>query len=285
MEKSELFQIGDVAKMFHLSVGSLRHYEKMGLLEPEYIDRETGYRYYSTRQFECLNTIRYLRVLDMPLLQIADFLKNRDIDKMREMLCQQREAVIQKQRDLQIIERKIDNRLQQLCNALSSEFNVVRIIQTEARRITWIRNSISINSYLDLETSIRQLEEQQKDAVVFLGKVGVGITKENLQQKQYGSYDMVFLILDKEDFYEGVVAELPEETCVSIRFCGSHKEAPVYYQKLDEYISEHNLKIAGFSKEITMIDYGITNDTGQFVTEIQIPVTGGCCEKSVRNQS
>ncbi len=188
-------------------------------------------------------------------------------------------------RDLQIIERKIDNRLQQLCNALSSEFNVVRIIQTEARRITWIRNSISINSYLDLETSIRQLEKQQKDAVVFLGKVGVGITQENLQQKQYGSYDMVFLILDKEDFYEGVVAELPEETCVSIRFCGSHKEAPVYYRKLDDFISEHNLKIAGFSKEITMIDYGITNDTGQFVTEIQIPVTGECCEKIVRKQS
>lgn len=65
MEKHELFQIGDVAKMFHLSVGSLRHYEKIGLVSPEYIDQETGYRYYSTRQFECLNTIHYLRVLDM----------------------------------------------------------------------------------------------------------------------------------------------------------------------------------------------------------------------------
>lgn len=272
MEKHELFQIGDVAKMFHLSVGTLRHYEKTGLLQPEYIDEKTGYRYYSTRQFECLNTIRYLRVLDMPLPQIADFLKNRDIDKMREMLCQQREAVIRRQRELQIIERKIDNRLQQLENALSSEFDIVRIVRTEARRITWIRNSISINSYLDLETSIRQLEEQQKDAVVFLGKVGVGITQEKLQQKQYGSYDMVFLILDKEDSYQGVVVELPEETCVSIRFCGSHNEAPVYYRKLDDFISNHKLTITGFSKEITMIDYGITNDTNQFVTEIQIPI-------------
>ncbi len=58
----------------------------------------------------------------------------------------------------------------------------------------------------------------------------------------------------------------------SIRFCGSHKEAPAYYRKLDGFISEHRLKITGFSKEITMIDYGITNDTDQFVTEIQIPV-------------
>lgn len=273
MEKHELFQIGDVAKMFHLSVGSLRHYEKAGLLQPEYIDEETGYRYYSTRQFECLNTIRYLRVLDMPLPQIADFLKNKDIDKIREMLCQQRETVIRKQKDLQIIERKIDNRLRQLEDALSSEFNVVNLIQTEARRIAWIRNNLCINSYLDLETSIRQLEEQQQDAVAFLGKVGVGITKENLLQKQYGRYDMVFLILDEEDSYHGTVAELPKETCVSIRFCGSHSEAPVYYQKLDDFIVTHKLTITSFSREITMIDYGITNDTSQFVTEIQIPIT------------
>ena len=79
MEKRGLYQIGDVAKMFHISVGTLRHYEKAGLLQPEYTDIETGYRYYSTRQFECLNTIRYLRVLDMPLEQIADFLNNRVI--------------------------------------------------------------------------------------------------------------------------------------------------------------------------------------------------------------
>lgn len=273
MEKHELFQIGDVAKMFHLSVGSLRHYEKAGLLQPEYIDEKTGYRYYSTRQFECLNTIHYLRVLDMPLPQIADFLKNKDIDKIREMLCQQRETVIRKQKDLQIIERKIDNRLRQLEDALSSEFNVVNLIQTEAHRIAWIRNNLCINSYLDLETSIRQLEEQQQDAVAFLGKVGVGITKENLLQKQYGKYDMVFLILDEEDSYHGTVAELPKETCVSIRFCGSHNEAPVYYQKLDNFIVNHKLTITSFSREITMVDYGITNDTSQFVTEIQIPIT------------
>lgn len=272
MEKQELFQISDVAKMFHISVGSLRHYEKIGLLQPEYINKETGYRYYSTRQFECLNTIRYLRALDMPLPQIADFLKNRDIDKMREMLQQQKETVIQKQRDLQIIERKITNRLQQLEDALDSEFDTVRIVQTGPRRITWIRHNLSIHSYLDLETSIRQLEEQQKDAVVFLGKVGVGIAKERLKKKQYDSYDMVFLLLDKEDSYQGTIVELPEETCVSIRFCGSHNEAPVYYKKLDAFITENELTISGFSKEITMIDYGITNDTNQFVTEIQIPI-------------
>ena len=121
----ELFQIGDVAKLLHISVGSLRHYEQAGLLKPEYVDPSTGYRYYSTRQFEILNTIRYLRVLDMPLNQIADFLQNRDISVIEEKLLKQKETVIQKQQELKNIERKIDHRLRQLHDAMSSELNVI----------------------------------------------------------------------------------------------------------------------------------------------------------------
>ena len=212
MEKSGLFQIGDVANMFHISVGTLRHYEKSGLLQPEYTDNETGYRYYSTRQFECLNTIRYLRVLDMPLEQIADFINNRDVERMQIMLRQQKETVISKQKELEIIERKIENRLRQIEDALSSQLDTICIRQFESRRIAWIENTLSINSYLDLETSIRQLEQHQQNTVVFLGKVGVGIAREKLLNGEYNKYDKVFLLLDKEDAYSGPVEEIPEET-------------------------------------------------------------------------
>ena len=121
MDTSKLFQIGDVAKMFHLSVSSLRHYETVGLLTPEYIDQSTGYRYYSVRQFEVLNTIRYLRALDMPLSEIADFLQNKDVELIEEKLRQQKETVVAKQQELKRIERKIDNRLKQLWDAQNSE--------------------------------------------------------------------------------------------------------------------------------------------------------------------
>lgn len=84
--------------------------------------------------------------------------------------------------------------------------------------------------------------------------------------------DMLFMLLDPEDVYEGEVEELPPETCATIRFCGSHTDAPTYYLKLAAFIENHGLQITGFSKEITKIDYGITNDTDKFVTEIQIPI-------------
>lgn len=49
-------------------------------------------------------------------------------------------------------------------------------------------------------------------------------------------------------------------------------EAAEHYRRLMNYIEEHKMEIDGFSREITMIDYGLTNDTEKFVTEISIPV-------------
>ena len=99
MDDKKLFRISDVAKMFRVSTGTLRHYEKAGLLCPEHTDQETGYRYYSVRQFEVLNTIRYLRALDLPLDEIAEFLHNRDIDVIEEKLERQKELIARKKRD------------------------------------------------------------------------------------------------------------------------------------------------------------------------------------------
>lgn len=272
MENKDLFQIGEVARMFHLSVSSLRHYESMGLLVPEVTDPETGYRYYSTRQFEPLNTIRYLRALDMPLNEIADFLQNRDLDKMEEKLQLQKEIVIKREQELKRIERKINNRLNQLKDARNSVLDVIALTTARACRLVWIEDNLTIKEFVDMETPIRKLEQKQKEALIFLGKVGVGISPEQLLNGKFQQYNGIFLLLDEEDQYDGTVTQLPETPCVSIRFRGSHKEAPAQYEKLMHYIQEHQLKVAGFSREITMIDYGLTNDTEKFVTEISIPV-------------
>lgn len=273
MDRSELFSIGNIAKMFHLSVSSLRHYEDIGLLKPEFIDPASGYRYYSTRQFEILNTIRYLRALDLPLQEISDFLQNRDVERMEEKLCQQKNALIAKQKALACIERKIDNRLRQIEDAKHSVFDTVKLVQKKACRIVWVKDSLKIRGLLDIERPLKKLEQEQAEALIFLGKVGVSISEEHLWDGNFGQYDGIFLILDEEDQFRGDTILLPETLCVSIRFHGSHVEAPAQYRKLMDYVQEHKLEVNGFSREITMIDYGLTNDTKKFVTEISIPVT------------
>lgn len=272
MDKQNLFSIGDVAKLFHLSVSSLRHYENVGLVTPEYIAPDSGYRYYGARQFEVLNTIRYLRALDMPLTEIADFLGNRDVERMEEKLLFQKQTVIAKQEKLKRIERKIDNRLRMIADAKNSVFDTVQLIHKNKCRMVWVSDSLKIRGFLNMETPIRKLEQEQAEAVVFLGKVGVGIAVENLKKGCFDCYDGIFLVLDEEDCFVGETTEISETLCVSIRFHGSHAEAPEQYRKLLSYIKSHKLEISGVSREITMIDYGLTGDLSKFVTEISIPV-------------
>lgn len=274
MDKQTLFSIGDVARLFHVSVSTLRHYEAVGLLIPEYIAPDSGYRYYGARQFEVLNSIRYLRALDMPLTEIADFLSNRDVSRMEEKLIQQKQTVIARQQELKRIERKIDNRLKMLADARHSLFDTVYLTHKMPCRMVWMSDCLTIRSFLDMEAPIRALDQNQTEAVIFLGKVGVGIAPENLERGIFDRYDGIFLILDEEDRFAGETLELPESLCATIRFHGSHPEAPAQYRNLLSYIAEHKLNINGFSREITMIDYGLTGDPHQFVTEISIPVVG-----------
>ena len=199
MQRENLFPIGEVSRLFHISVSSLRHYENIGLLTPEYISPESGYRYYGTAQFEVLNTIRYLRALDMPLAEIEDFLKNKDIDRIEEKLRQQKEAVLEKQRELKRVERKIDHRLRWLRDARSTPLDTVSLVQLPACRAVWVDEALKISASPDMEAPIRKLDRSDAEAVVFLGKVGLGISAGHLQKGQTAQYDGIFLLLDRED--------------------------------------------------------------------------------------
>lgn len=268
----ELFQIGEVAKLYHVSVGTLRHYEQAGLLKPEYTDPDTGYRYYSVRQFEQLTNIRYLRALGLPLQEIAAYLQNRDADTIAEALRRQKALVQQKKRELEIIERKLDHRLAQLEEARTAQLDCIRLEQQPVLRIVGLRASMAFSGYLWLEHSIRKLEQGQKLPLSYIGKVGVGVTAEHLKAGQYDAYDLVFLVLDEEDVYEGAVEQLPAGQCAAVRFRGSHEKAGKYYAELMAYLQAHRLEPSGFSREITLIDNCISADPEQYVTEIRIPV-------------
>ena len=268
----KLFSIGDMARLFHLSVSSLRHYESRGLITPEYVDRETGYRYYSQRQFEPLNTIRYLRALDMPLDEIEDFLHDRDVDKIEEKLRRQKETVAEKQQELARIERKIDAQLHRLCDARSAPLGRIELVRVPACRIFWTENHTTAREPESLDLSTGRLTAAQTEAIMFLGKVGFSVSEEHLREKQYEQYDGTFLLLDEADRFDGALLSLPEALCVRVRFRGHHLQSPEQYRRLERFMQERRLQIAGFSREIALIDYDVTNDTDKFVTEICIPV-------------
>lgn len=274
--KKDLYQIGEVARLFHLSISLLRHYDKTGLVTPEYTDPDTGYRYYSLRQFECLNTIRYLRALDMPLEEIADFLHNRDTGRIQELLSKQLVQVHKKQQELAVIEHQIKNRLNQIQGALSAHPGEIFLEKKAPLKLACMKKQLNPENYLDLEYSIREMEQGNSPASIFLGKVGVGLFYESLKAHRFKPYDFVFIILEEDDPIKGQVIHILEITWAVIRFHGSHEQAPGFYEKLLAYFKDEGLAPKSFALEMTLIDYGLTHDQSQFITEIQIPLNPDC---------
>lgn len=148
-------------------------------------------------------------------------------------------------------------------------------MEQPALRLVLLRDSVKFNSYLWLERSIRKIEQDQKLPLSYIGKVGVGISGENLKSAEFGHYDLVFLVLEEDDVYEGRVETLPPCRCAAVRFRGDHSRAPQYCEQLAQFLAANGLQIAGFSREITLIDNCISDDPAQYVTEIQIPVARG----------
>ncbi len=66
-----MIKIGDFARLSHVSVVTLRHYDEIGLLPPAAVDRHTGYRSYVAAQLPRLHRILALKDLGFSLEQIA----------------------------------------------------------------------------------------------------------------------------------------------------------------------------------------------------------------------
>ena len=72
MKEKTKFKIGEFSRMMQVTVKTLRHYEKKGLLLPYEVEEWTGYRYYTICQMQKLNAIRQLQRLGFTLEEIKE---------------------------------------------------------------------------------------------------------------------------------------------------------------------------------------------------------------------
>ena len=87
----DTLRIGEFSALGRVSVRMLRHYEKLGLLEPSRTDAWTGYRSYTLDQLPRLNRIIALKELGFSLQEVGAILAEApSADDMRALLTQRR---------------------------------------------------------------------------------------------------------------------------------------------------------------------------------------------------
>lgn len=91
-------KVKEVADLVGISVRTLHHYDKIGLLKPEEIT-DSGYRLYSNKDLETLQQILFFRELEFTLKQIKEiihrpsFNSEEALQTHRKMLLEKRERI------------------------------------------------------------------------------------------------------------------------------------------------------------------------------------------------
>ncbi len=110
--EADLESIGRFSRRSGIPVSHLRHYHEVGLLQPAYVDPESGYRYYSAAQSEAAEVIGILRSIDMPVRDIQRVLADPSEANVREVLATHR--------------ARLEDRLTQVASRLESIDRIVR---------------------------------------------------------------------------------------------------------------------------------------------------------------
>lgn len=257
----------------NVPIKTLRYYDEIGLFKPVEVNRDTGYRYYSTEQFEQLDIIKYLRLLGAPLAEIAAHFTQLRVENFLQLLKRQEKTIDEKIRELQQTRQKFGSRIAKLEQALQgTEVGIPVIKRFPARRI--IRLQASVRRGPGLEMMIRKLEKLigGTHSPIFIGKVGFTVSAENLVQENFQEYSSVFILMEESMAESSLSAILPAGEYACLLFQGSHNDSTEPYRQLLSFIDRQGRRFHGEAVERAIVDEFISGDSKHYLTEIQLPV-------------
>jgi DNA-binding transcriptional MerR regulator len=266
------FSIGQFAKLTGLTPRALRIYAKEGLLQPDVINPETGYRYYSQAQSLVAERIRLLRTIDMPLEDIREVLSYPGTEICQELLKEHKERIKAQLACYQ-------EALQTLEELSARDVNAYPVAIKDVLEQPVI--------YVQRQTSLLQIETVRERA---FGELYGFLRQENLSPAGPGfsASEVPFDPHESLDLEANCslinvcvpVAEVIENNCIKSRVWPGGKVAysvhtgpyePLFhvYQKISRCIKEQGLEQTGESREIYHVSLADTQQRNNLKTEIQ----------------
>ena len=264
------FLIGELAKIFDISTDTLRYYDKVDLLKPDY-DVNNKYRYYSIEKFFLLSRILFLKSLNIPLKDIKTYFDNQSTTKLLKLLDKEELIIDQKIKTLNNLKIKIENK-RNLIKEANNHIDNIRIEYFPKRYGVFIDIENIENKY-EIKNSFKKNEPHFKmSSWLAEGQIYTSITKEDMLREDFSRFNY-FIELIPDDIgqsYSDKVIEENKYACVV--FCGPYSNMDVYYNRLLKWIKDNGYEVIGDSIEKNIVDYGFSNYEEEYISEIQIPI-------------
>ncbi|MGG2066277.1 MULTISPECIES: MerR family transcriptional regulator [unclassified Bacillus (in: firmicutes)] len=272
---NQRFTIGEMAKMHNIPESTLRYYDEKGIFHPAIVDSQTNYRYYTIDQFSMLDTIKFLRQLNIPLKEIKQYIDERTPSFAMNLLEKQEEMLLKKQREIEYTLAKIKHKIRLMKEAVQTDAHNVFFTELPKRKIKSLPITPSPNITDDMfEYYIHSLQKNMKqvDNSLFSGDIGVTVAKDALLQHDFQAYNSVFILLDYMPFQIAASHVIEEGIYACAYHHGPYEETDRTYKRLLRAIEKDDYEICGDAIELALIDWSVTSNPKEQVTEIQIPV-------------
>ena len=270
--------ITQLARLRNATTETLRHYDRIGLLKPAYVDPGTGYRYYSTEQVEVFDTIMDLRDMGLPLKEIQEFMNHRNVENSYEILSKKadelRQEIAEKQKMLLQIEQKTT-----YINMVKNE----KLFSLKQWRITHIGKRsmvISRAKEKDLSDFICEFTRLRKNLSDDFNVFGTNISGSLIDpgsflhtgKERLLRYPALPYGICEEEIRYGELTELPETDYLVCFGKGVLTAESSELTKIRRYLSENGYEVTGYLYERDIIDISLTNDPAEVIYRLEIPV-------------
>lgn len=273
-----MFSIGEFSRIARVTPRQLRHYEELGLFQPERIDPETGYRFYSALQLARLNRILALKELGLSLTQILRLLDaNISAEEIRGMLTMRKAQIEQTLRDELERVRSIEARLGQI-EEQGKLIDDVVLKAIPARTFLSIRQIVSSK-----EAGFALMAEVYRTLPRLAGKSTGGqfallFSSESFETENI-EVEMGFL-LDGNAPAAALLSDgraltgraLPAIETMATMVCVGITNHEPCYGRLGTWIEQQHFQLAGPGWEVFIEPFNPAKPD-QIVIEVQLPVT------------
>jgi DNA-binding transcriptional MerR regulator len=264
--------IGDFSRASHLSVKTLRHYHRLGLLEPADVDPHTSYRRYTTGQLPTAQVIRRFRHLGMPLEEIQAVLSAPD-------LLTRNERIISHLSRLEAELGQTQSAIASLRNLLAEPSPGDLPAHIELRSVP-AAGAAAITEVVAAEESVAWLQGALGELRATLTAQGIatggpagGMFSDEVFTHHCGQVT-IFLPGDGPVQPMGRVTPrlVPAAELAVIEHRGPPGEVDRAYGALASYVARHALAVDGPIREYYLTGQGDTPDASRWRTEIGWPV-------------
>ncbi len=246
-EAKKLFNIGEVSKICKIPISTLRYYDKIKLIIPEKIDPFTGYRYYNSTQISIIDTVTYLRYLDISLDDIKEYLQNPNEDHLRNRLQEKVAHIDEEIQELTAKKQSIQfmqDQLQEI--VMGPPLNEVYLKKWRKRSVWALEATDATSEETDrIDYIARNIHNNLfPHTPVFGEQMGTILSYADNIGKKHLKYKLVFLEVSS-DIKASAIRNftLPEGEYLCIRYRWSSQSSVEALESLRQYIEEHGLKV------------------------------------------